>query len=397
LLRWLISDRRRMYCTRSASVARVAACLAEVGWVIGPIRVWDGVGRCPTSFDGVLLVTGGSMPTDELMLNPADLEKLENIDTPITHHYRYQTIGAMLYIALGCRTDLNPESLQTDFETIYDLLRDRLSFEWITAPDPHGQTPPTVLARPTWLKPVGKPSRIAVMLASKFFSGGNLAELIAPCYSKLANETFIHNLSKTTRQHEANQSSEGPTADEARVRLDAITVSILLSLAGILGGPGYDDLTHCTQLDLIRNDHEGISDLTKLQITVAHLHEGLPMWRIVDLLSVFHTGRELINMPLDDEVNDMHLIGYRKGIYSVLPSVIYEMEPSQKALGFRCDNKLFGNVPNNSLGAVNTTRSDRWSSSAVPESRGTSTSIARSIQYFFLEPLHSKSLIFRST
>jgi hypothetical protein len=64
---------------------------------------------------------------------------------------------------------------------------------------------------------------------------------------------------------------------QARVGLGAITVSILLSLAGILTRPGYDDLTHCIQLDLIRNDHEEISDLIKLQLTVSQLHEGLSL------------------------------------------------------------------------------------------------------------------------
>jgi hypothetical protein len=66
------------------------------------------------------------------------------------------------------------------------------------------------------------------------------------------------------------------------------------------------------------------------------------------------------------------------------------MKPSQEALGFRCDNKFFGNVSNDSRGAVNTTRSDRWSSSAIPESQGTSTSIATSIQHFIGAPALEK-------
>ena len=47
MLKWLHSDDRRSYATRSALVAQVTLCLKRVGYTIGKIQVWDGLGNYP--------------------------------------------------------------------------------------------------------------------------------------------------------------------------------------------------------------------------------------------------------------------------------------------------------------------------------------------------------------
>ena len=47
MLKWIVQDKPSEYRTRSASVARVAACLQAIGYGIGQISIWDGYGQPP--------------------------------------------------------------------------------------------------------------------------------------------------------------------------------------------------------------------------------------------------------------------------------------------------------------------------------------------------------------
>ena len=69
LLLWLASRREGAYLTRSALTARVATCLKRIGYTVGDIRAWDGCGSEPATTGGVILVVGGRVATDSLILD----------------------------------------------------------------------------------------------------------------------------------------------------------------------------------------------------------------------------------------------------------------------------------------------------------------------------------------
>ncbi len=117
VLRWIAGDVKEAYHTRTGLVARVAACLKAVGYLIGGIVAWNGTGDPPTLLGSraVVLVFGGFSASDQLMANP---------DGPIGHayilHYQYQTVGAMFLTAFQNQVSLYPEIFQDVFEKVYN-------------------------------------------------------------------------------------------------------------------------------------------------------------------------------------------------------------------------------------------------------------------------------------
>jgi hypothetical protein len=88
LVRWIGEQSSTPYLTRSGLVARVAIYLRTVGYMIGRVKSWDGSGSEPPSLgpNAVVLVLGGSYPTDNLMMSSADLER--NIPSDLVHYLR---------------------------------------------------------------------------------------------------------------------------------------------------------------------------------------------------------------------------------------------------------------------------------------------------------------------
>lgn len=103
-LKWLGSGAIGQYRTRSAAVARLAACMKEVGYKIANIKFWNGLGVRPT-LSGILLVTGGSSETDPLM----DEEQDSWTEFIFVSRYYHATTGAMLLNSIQTRCDIPPE------------------------------------------------------------------------------------------------------------------------------------------------------------------------------------------------------------------------------------------------------------------------------------------------
>ena len=64
LLKWLCTEKRKTYFTRSSLAARNAAYLRAVGYPTGPFVAWDGKDRAPRPMGGVVIALGGSFATD---------------------------------------------------------------------------------------------------------------------------------------------------------------------------------------------------------------------------------------------------------------------------------------------------------------------------------------------
>ena len=110
LLRWIRTGRQETYLTRSALVAQVAACLQEIGFSIGPIATWDGKNLPPATWNGVMLVIGGSVLTDQLMPNEEPDGLLATL--PVTHRYHYRSIGSLLFNTMRSKdAGIAPRSL----------------------------------------------------------------------------------------------------------------------------------------------------------------------------------------------------------------------------------------------------------------------------------------------
>lgn len=101
--------------------------LKTVGHLIGVIECWNGLGD-PSSLlgpDAIVLVMGGSGPTDEFMLDP---EMMKSHGPGLMfHHYNSRTVGNLLYNAPGHPLDVSPEILQDDFKYVKDYIKSHSS------------------------------------------------------------------------------------------------------------------------------------------------------------------------------------------------------------------------------------------------------------------------------
>ncbi|KAI4108350.1 MAG: hypothetical protein LQ339_002251 [Xanthoria mediterranea] len=192
LLRWLTQEGNSEYRTRSSAVARVAAYLKVVGYTIGDIQSWNGNGTPPVSMGtkSVILVLGGSSETDPFM------ELFENaIDSRPLLHYQHKTTGAMLLTALGHVSDILPETLQEDFEQVFEYIEEVLTVEYTCR---NGM----IYVEYRWREIDKKATPMALRLASVYFS--HLAEQVAPCLIA-SQDRNISTASKGGRKRSCNR------------------------------------------------------------------------------------------------------------------------------------------------------------------------------------------------
>lgn len=212
------------------------------------------------------------METDKSMFreDPFDLEMNE----PIVHHYRHETVGPTLYHMFGSRLSLIPESIKSLFLEVDRYLRSRLSFGWefLTG------SANTLLARAQWRGKAPGSNPLALSLASIHFP--LIAEEFAPCYRAIARDEVLI----AVRGAEPNNLST-PLPEVSFFKM--IGVCILISVAGILGGQDYNTLRHITCLDIRDDSVDSIR-----RFLDQRLSPGLAFWQAVMFVAVFH--RELI-------------------------------------------------------------------------------------------------------
>ena len=344
LLRWVMQESPQDYWTRSASVARVAACLKASGYAIGQTVVWDGVGERPRApgSRNLILVVGGSWQTDSL----AD-ENFQPPSSVLTLYYQPQSIGSLFNTALYNLFDTIPEVYQTDFEDINEDIKRRLELSeaFVKAAQP-SEEPNTyedyiVSANFQWTN-LGSESRcsaIARRLAAIYFP--SMAEFVAPCYMRIASATNVKKVSQNIKSRGRIDSFP-----EQLARFRAVTAMIIISIAGRLAPETFAAVRHATVLDL------------SLDTWIAHLSKiindafssSLSLSAAVRILAAVHTGHGPGSSP-EEEDHDL-LVGWRQGVFAIMPSLVMHMNMNQKAFGLECIEMFWANVKVREAGSI---------------------------------------------
>jgi hypothetical protein len=332
LLRWLGQEAKGTYYTRSGLTARVAIYLKAVGYNIGTVAAWDGNQDKPAPLQGVILVTGGHSETDHFMLDAGDI-----VDTPYILQYRRRTVGAMFVNSLLNQSDIGPETFETRFESIDKFIKKNVSFEW------KEKFPVNLCLVAQWQKPSSEP--LAVRLASIYFP--LLADNLAPCYEFMATDGVLETIQLCEDAMAGHD--EFPTA---LVNFRVATACILFSIAGVIGGDGFDQLPHVTTLTL------GVTDwIRKVSSCLDKAFSaggGLPLWKAVVVVAAAHAaalpGEFLSGADNGRELD--YIIGWRNGNYSVLPSILTHMTLGYESLGLVCGDIFYCQIPTHREGYI---------------------------------------------
>lgn len=342
LLLWLSESQSDTYYTRSSLAARNAAYLKAVGYPIGPIIVWDGRNLPPVPKPrGVVLVIGGSSDTD-LKSAPFTRVPVADANASLKFYYREETIGSMLVNALGVRMDLMPESVQEMFFYVQTCIAQTLSFNWEirSKESPNYKVSSEIVDRDgTTLfcmcqlqDPGRKPKPLASSLASIYF--GTIADLVAPCYERIASENCVTNV----RKEKLSELDLVECIDLAWFRL--VTASIIYCIAESLAQDDFKTLLHVMKMSLCSNDWlESIAQ--RLNHT---LRSGIPFYDAAIIVGVVHAAASTDLLELQT-VERSSILGVRNGCYAVVPALLSSLSPTGDSIGIACFDKFIANVP----------------------------------------------------
>ena len=332
LLRWIGMEEKQTYLTRSSLVLKAAACFKSIGYIIGPLQTWKGSDNQPRPYGGVVLILSGSEPTDSFIPPAADFQPFA--EYRLMFHYRYRTIGALLSSSIQNPCDIRPEIFQTLFESVAEMIEGKLTLTWT-----YNAEKDETCAKPSW-RERAKHSSISIRLASIHFA--HLAEHLASLYEDIADEKTLDAV--LNMPADAINAKRKDDSSDRVTRFRAITASILLAITSRLAGRDYETLQHMTSLTM--DNFEGISQVAK---TVdAALASSISFSLAARLIAVFHCGIGITTYTR----NYPQTIGWRSGIYTVMPALFFERAPNSRALGFRCKDEFFGNIPVHEEGRI---------------------------------------------
>ena len=309
-LKWFVDDEGIEYRTRSGCVARVAAYLKAVGHNMGSIQTWVGVGTPPSPLGTkcLILVLGGSSQTDPLMEGGEDVQNPNQL--PILH-YQHSTTGALLLTSLGDAPQISPESLQEDFDQVFDYVENHLTIGYF--PD-DGST----YARYNWKTVNNESTPTAIRLASVYFPA--VAGFVAPCFNRIANETYLSLITERRFQ--------GIIKPDNKVlgRFRAITASIVIAIISRFAPKTFKNVRHATNMSLY--DKYWLSEMCK---TIDQV-KNPSLSQVVCLLAELHVAPDTTDSELttfwSSENRTGNKIAWRRSIYSVVPSFLLDMELS---------------------------------------------------------------------
>ncbi|CZR63221.1 uncharacterized protein PAC_13118 [Phialocephala subalpina] len=346
-LRWLVRDIRDPYYTRSAAVARIAACLRCVGYKIGETAIWDGIGQRPSLHRTLILVTGGASETDDLM----DESIFQQRPCDLITHYRWNTAGAMLWNSLLQDCEYSHEMFQEDFDDINATLEKSLEFRW-TYVDTGVEE---IQAFPVWINPRPSSSPTATRIATIFFPES--VDRISTLYQRVSNERYL----------KAALSRKGINAQDASIqskelhRIQIIAASVCLAVLGKLGGSNFAAIQHSTTINL-----SYMANIRWLCGEVdAILTGGCVMSRVIKALAAIHCAVEFPERTdwynedfnaanTESNAADSQVVGWRNGRYAILPNLLFAMEkPLEKSiLSLQCVDGFIANLPTRRNGAL---------------------------------------------
>ena len=334
-LKWFVDDKGIEYRTRSGCVARIAAYLKAVGYNIGSIQTWGGVGipSSPLGTKCLILVLGGSSETDPLMEGGEDVQ---TPNQPPTLHYQHSTTGVLLLTALGDSPKILPETLQEDFEQVFDYVEEHLTIDYFPEPG-------EALARYNWRRANTDPTPTAIRLASVYFLA--LAEFVAPCFNRIANEAYLGLITERRFRNVIK-----PDAKELG-RFRAITASVVIAIVSRFAPKTFKNVLHATMMDLY--DCHWVSDKCKTLDQV----KNPSLAQVVHLLAELHVspehGTELgMSTILSDNIRKSNIIAWRRSIYSIVPSSLFDMELYPESVQFVCSDQFWANVKTREDGSI---------------------------------------------
>jgi hypothetical protein len=339
-----VSCENDSYCTRSAAVARFAACLRSVGYRIEHIRTWNGTEPQPALHKGVILVTDGSSSTDTFM----NEQQFQGISIDLMTHYRASTVGAMLWNSFPGGSENVPELFQQDFDNINDHIKESLSFSWAFVDVDQEE----VQAHPLWNQPEQqKEDHIATRLATILF--GDSGHILSNLYKDIASDKYLKVVLEYTKTR--NQLGKVPKPVH---RFQVISAIICLAVLGRLGGTDFWNIQHSTMLDLSSMDH-----LRWLCSEVGAILAGdCSVSRIITALATVHCAvpipieglRTYTDDNKDQSTVDTVIVGWRRGRYSVLPNLLFSLSKplSFAVLDLQCVDEFIANLPVRPNGSI---------------------------------------------
>ncbi|KAJ4376241.1 hypothetical protein N0V83_001524 [Neocucurbitaria cava] len=350
---WLTKANMEPYHTRSAAVARLAASLRIIGYKIGAVQVWRGHGERPKPPRTVVLVTSGSSDTDRYA---GPLDRGTRSITMISH-YRWNTVGAMLWNAQVQVSECPFETYQSDFEDTDSALMMTLhGFQWAVVDLETAERSQELQAYPIWENESPKrASHIARRLASLVFRES--VERIAFLYEPIATESYLAALSPNDRARKVR--STASDSKESR-RFFALSISICLAVLAQVGGNNFRAIQHSTTLNLMHDDN-----LRWLCYEVDRiLCGGCRVSQVIRAIATMHCAKEFPNEhnayvggqadPSDADEIPTQVVGWKLGRYAVLPNLLFCMDTpiSKEILDLHCVDEFIANIPTRRDGSV---------------------------------------------
>ncbi|KAF2728955.1 hypothetical protein EJ04DRAFT_528210 [Polyplosphaeria fusca] len=271
----------------------------------------------------------------------------------LLHYYTSRTVGSLLINALGVPTNISPERLQDDFDSIGDSIRDYIMsnarVKWKTNPPQTKKQGPRELTRVEatglaisyeWSS-VPENSAFERSMAGIYFP--NYGDFIAPCYRRIAHESILIQARDVTKR-KIDASYEDLPMEIARFR--AVTASIVIGLVNCLAPDTFEDVQYGTFLQLVNEDwielmcHDidhavcGYTPVSSAVLYLAAIHAGC------------HPGAQ------DSKGRTGDVVGFRNGVFSILPTLLHKVEPTEASLGFTCSNRFFATLTLLEDGAV---------------------------------------------
>jgi hypothetical protein len=335
LLDWLTGiaiKSKDPYYTRSSLAVRTAAYLKAVGYDIGPIVTWNG--KSPVIKPeprGVVLVLGGTSETD--FCQTSDIRIPNSVAAGAANmklHFYCDTAGSMLLNALGIRTSIRVERVQTMFENVRDQIRAGLKCKWDAPESPKQCLTATFTPNRNGVR--SKP--LSLRIASLYFPLA--ADLLAACYESVSTETLLESVQKHKFQM-FDRVSTSEFQDLAIFRI--ITASIVICIAESLS-TSFHSSRHVTQMylgsSLWLDEMCGYLD--------KHLASGIDFADAAIIAATIHAAAPSRAIDME-QTNRTFILGFRNGPMVVLPSLLVSMVPTEEGIGISCLDKFIANIP----------------------------------------------------
>jgi hypothetical protein len=257
----------------------------------------------------------------------------------IQHHYTFHTVGAMLSHAIAPYVTIRPEALQTDFESIFESIRSQLKVGYRVLEHKGNEE---LRATFSWSEHKMAASPIESRLAGIYLP--LLVEHIAPCYRRISTEAILDQV-----LHSENRTAVAPfdglTKEVARFR--TTTVAIVISLVSCLSSTQFESVRHCTLLDLYSEDWLA----SACEIINRGFSGSMQVKEAVFLLAAIHAGTEC-DFKIISRVGSERIVGWRSGMYCVLPSLLLDMKPSATSVALACKDVFYANVRVHNDGSI---------------------------------------------